>query len=113
MSVLPANGLCRCARLRSIAAGPSALAHANRAMAALKAGDAAAAEADCGAALELDGSYLKAWQRRAAARRALGRPLEAIDDLEAALRWVCCATWILTGSCWRRRGLAGPAARGD
>ena len=78
-----------CAASRSIKAGPSAAAHANRAMAALKAGDALAAEADASAALDLDAGYLKAWQRRAAARAALGRRLDAIDDLEAALRCVC------------------------
>lgn len=42
-------------------------------MAALKLGDAAGAEADCTAALHLDGSYVKAYQRRAAARQLLNR----------------------------------------
>ncbi len=65
---------------------PTAVAYANRAMAALKAGDAAAAEIDCTAALALDANNLKAWQRRAAARAKSGLLLEAIDDLEAALR---------------------------
>ena len=65
---------------------PTAAAYANRAMAALKAGDAAAAEVDCTAALALDANYLKAWQRRAVARAKSGQLLEAIDDLEAALR---------------------------
>ena len=65
---------------------PTAAAYANRAMAALRAGDAPGAEVDATAALALDGAYLKAWQRRAAARAKLGRRLDAIDDLEAALR---------------------------
>ena len=53
---------------------PSCLAYANRAMAQLKLGNAAEAEADCTAALELDVGYVKAYQRRATARRCgLGR----------------------------------------
>ena len=40
------------------------LALANRAMARLKLGQAAGAEADCSAALALAPSYVKAWQRR-------------------------------------------------
>ena len=73
---------------RSIEAEASCVAYANRAMARLKAGDAAAAEQDCSSALELDATYLKAWLRRSSARRLLGRRLEAIDDLEQALRWL-------------------------
>ena len=57
----------------SVAASPTCLGYANRAMAALKLGDAAAAEADCTAALQLDGSYIKAYQRRSAARQLLHR----------------------------------------
>ena len=71
---------------RSIEAQPTCVAFANRAMAHLKAGNAAAAEEDCSAALQRDATYLKAWQRRSSARRALGRQLDAIDDLEQALR---------------------------
>ena len=71
---------------RSIEAQPTCVAFANRAMAHLKAGNAAAAEEDCSAALQQDATYLKAWQRRSSARRALGRRLDAIDDLEQALR---------------------------
>ena len=62
------------------------MGYANRAMASLKLGEAAEAEQDCTRALALDPSYLKAWQRRAAARVAMGRQLDAIDDLESALR---------------------------
>ena len=73
---------------RGLAAKPTAAGYGNRALAYLKQGDAAAAEADAGAALRLDPMFLKAWQRRAAARRALGRPLSAVADLEEALRCV-------------------------
>lgn len=68
------------------------MGYANRAMASLKLGEAAEAEQDCTSALALDPSYLKAWQRRAAARVALSRHLDAIDDLESALRCVPCST---------------------
>ncbi len=61
----------------SIAAAPTCLAYANRAMAALKANDALAADADATAAIGLDATYLKAYQRRAAARQLMGRSLEA------------------------------------
>ena len=74
---------CMC---RSIEAEATCVAYANRAMARLKAGDATAAEEDCSAALQLDATYLKAWLRRSSARKLLGRQLDAIDDLEQALR---------------------------
>ncbi len=57
------------------------MGYGNRALARLRHGDAAAAEADAGEALRLDPTFLKAWQRRAAARRALGRSLSAVADL--------------------------------
>lgn len=53
----------RAAYSASIAAQPSHLALANRAMAALKLRDFAAAEADCTAAIELDAKYVKASRR--------------------------------------------------
>lgn len=53
----------RAAYSASIAAQPSHLALANRAMAALKLRDFAAAEADCTAAIELDAAYVKASRR--------------------------------------------------
>lgn len=71
---------------RSIEAHATCLAYANRAMAHLKTGDAAAAEKDCSAAVQLDTTYVKAWHRRATARRMLMRRLDAITDLEQALR---------------------------
>lgn len=71
---------------RSIEAEATSVGYANRAMARLKAGEAAAAEEDCSAALRLDAAYVKAWLRRSAARKLLGRRLDAIDDLEHALR---------------------------
>ena len=49
---------------RSLALQPSCLAFANRAMARLKLGQAAEAEADCSEALGLDPMYVKAYQRR-------------------------------------------------
>lgn len=70
----------------SIAAQPTAVTFANRAMARLKLGQPAEAEADCTQAIALDPRYLKAYQRRSAARRALSRLLPAIEDCEAALR---------------------------
>ncbi|BDA43286.1 probable RNA polymerase II-associated protein 3 at N-terminal half [Coccomyxa sp. Obi] len=71
---------------KGLEAGESSTGYANRAMASLKLGDVADAEQDCTRALALDPNYLKAWQRRAAARAASGRLLDAIDDLESALR---------------------------
>ena len=62
------------------------MAHANRAMAYLKMGRYGDAERDCSAALELDALYLKAWQRRATARRVQGKLPEAVADFEQALR---------------------------
>lgn len=49
---------------RSLELQPSCLAFANRAMARLKLGQAAEAEADCSEALGLDAMYVKAYQRR-------------------------------------------------
>jgi len=75
---------------RALGVRPSAATYGNRALAHLRAGDAGAAEADAGAALRLDALFLKAWQRRAAARRALGRPLAAGAAREVALRCALC-----------------------
>ena len=55
-------------------------------MVALKLASPAEAEADCSAALKLDPAYLKAWQRRSAARKQLGKFWEAAEDCEEALR---------------------------
>ena len=81
-----AYGAARDCYSRSLELGPTAIAFANRAMAALKEGLLAEAEADCTRALELDPAYLKAYQRRGAARKGLGRPLPAAQDYEEALR---------------------------
>lgn len=67
---------------RSLELEPSSLAFANRAMAMLKLGRHAEAEADCSEALRMDPKYAKAWLRRGAARRALGMPLEAGEVYE-------------------------------
>nr|CAD7264150.1 unnamed protein product [Timema shepardi] len=59
--------------------------YANRALCFLKTQDYRSAETDCTASLQLDGSYVKAYQRRAAARVALGQLAEARADLESVL----------------------------
>ena len=71
---------------RSLERDPTAIAYANRAMASLKEGLLAEAETDCTRALELDPMYLKAYQRRGAARKGLDRPYLAAQDYESALR---------------------------
>ncbi|EFN56187.1 hypothetical protein CHLNCDRAFT_22514, partial [Chlorella variabilis] len=70
----------------SLALQPTCLAAANRAMARLKLGQHEEAEADCGEALRLDPLYVKAYQRRATARRQLGDLLGAVQDHESVLR---------------------------
>lgn len=84
---------------RSIEAEKTSVGYANRAMASLKLGEAAEAEQDCTRSLALDPGYLKAWQRRAAARTSLGHLLDAIDDLEFALRCVFIPCAALLFSC--------------
>lgn len=64
---------------------PTAVAYANRAMAYLKLGRDADAEADCTEALRLDPTYLKAIQRRGTARRQLEKHMDAVNDFEAAV----------------------------
>lgn len=71
---------------RSIEAGPSAVAYANRAMARIKMELWENAEQDCTDAIALDSSYTKAWSRRGTCRRALKRHREAADDFERAVR---------------------------
>lgn len=75
---------------RSLLKHASPAAFANRAMVRLKKDNWEGAEADCSAALELDSLYLKAWQRRGTARRALKKLLEAAQDFEEALRQGTC-----------------------
>jgi tetratricopeptide (TPR) repeat protein len=60
--------------------------YANRAMALLKINDNVRAEEDCTKTIELDDTFIKAWQRRGAARKAMCRYREAVEDLEYALR---------------------------
>ncbi|CAN6827841.1 hypothetical protein Bca4012_030525 [Brassica carinata] len=69
---------------RSIALSPNAVAFANRAMAYLKI--KRLAEVDCTEALNLDDRYIKAYSRRATARKQLGMIKEAKEDAEFALR---------------------------
>ncbi|XP_010480252.1 PREDICTED: RNA polymerase II-associated protein 3 isoform X1 [Camelina sativa] len=71
---------------RSIALSPNAVAYANRAMAYLKIKRYREAEVDCTEALNLDDRYIKAYSRRATARKELGMIKEAKEDAEFALR---------------------------
>ncbi|VVB00073.1 unnamed protein product [Arabis nemorensis] len=71
---------------RSIALSPNAVAYANRAMAYLKIKRYREAEVDCTEALNLDDRYIKAYSRRATARKELGMLKEAKEDAEFALR---------------------------
>ena len=64
----------------------NALIVANRAMALLKKDMFEAAEADCTVALALDPTYVKALQRRAAARAGLKRTSEALEDYNNVLK---------------------------
>lgn len=58
-----------------------AIFYANRALCYLKTDDLKSAEVDCTTALQLDSSYVKAYQRRAMARAGLGQLQEARSDL--------------------------------
>ncbi|KAJ3696340.1 hypothetical protein LUZ61_000045 [Rhynchospora tenuis] len=70
---------------RSIALSPTAVAFANRAMAFLKIKRFEEAETDCTEALNLDDRYVKAYSRRATARKELGKLKEAMEDAEFAV----------------------------
>ncbi|PON48204.1 N-terminal acetyltransferase A, auxiliary subunit [Parasponia andersonii] len=69
---------------RSIAFSPTAVAYANRALAYLKV-KRQEAEDDCTEALNMDDRYIKAYSRRATARKELGKLKECIEDAEFAL----------------------------
>ncbi|XP_077218062.1 tetratricopeptide repeat (TPR)-like superfamily protein isoform X1 [Tasmannia lanceolata] len=71
---------------RSIALSPSSVAYANRAMAYLKIKRFEDAENGCTEALNLDDRYIKAYSRRATARKELGKLKASIEDSEFALR---------------------------
>ncbi|KAB5556134.1 hypothetical protein DKX38_007043 [Salix brachista] len=86
---------------RSIALSPTAVTHANRAMAYLKiksqvfpvrcliifiSSGHLEAEDDCTEALNLDDRYIKAYSRRATARKELGKLKESIEDSGFALK---------------------------
>ncbi|KAK3234950.1 hypothetical protein CYMTET_54829 [Cymbomonas tetramitiformis] len=64
----------------------SAATFANRAAALLKLGRSAEAEEDATQAIERDASYVKAYHRRAQARRNLGQLQAALEDYEVVLR---------------------------
>jgi len=63
----------------------NAMLPANRAMALLKKEQYGAAERDASMAVSIDGTYIKAYQRRASARIGLGKLEEAIKDFEKVL----------------------------
>ncbi|KAL5983533.1 hypothetical protein ACLOJK_017620 [Asimina triloba] len=71
---------------RSIALSPSSVAFANRAMAYIKVKKFEEAEDDCTEALNLDDRYVKAYSRRATARKELGNFKLSMEDSEFALR---------------------------
>lgn len=71
---------------RSIAFSPTAVAYANRAMAHIKLRRFQEAEDDCTEALNLDDRYIKAYSRRATARKELGKNKESMEDAEFAMR---------------------------
>ncbi|CAA3020768.1 RNA polymerase II-associated 3 isoform X1 [Olea europaea subsp. europaea] len=71
---------------RSIAFSPTAVAYANMAMAYIKIRRFQEAENDSTEALNLDDRYIKAYSRRATARKELGKLKESIDDAAFALR---------------------------
>ncbi|KAL5712126.1 hypothetical protein ACHQM5_014326 [Ranunculus cassubicifolius] len=71
---------------RSIALSPTAVAYANRAMAYLKIKRFEEAENDCTEALSLDDRYIKAYSRRATARKELGKLKASVEDCEFSLR---------------------------
>ncbi|KAH7678623.1 TPR-like protein [Dioscorea alata] len=71
---------------RSIALRPTSVAFANRAMAYLKVKRYEDAENDCTEALNFDDRYVKAYSRRATARRELGKLKSSLQDAEFAMR---------------------------
>ncbi|ONK67596.1 uncharacterized protein A4U43_C05F1730 [Asparagus officinalis] len=70
---------------RSIALSPTSVAFANRAMAYIKLKRYEEAESDCTEALNLDDRYVKAYSRRATARKELGKFKASIEDSEFAI----------------------------
>lgn len=70
----------------SIHHSPTAQAFANRAAAYLKMCKYLQAENDCTEALKLDGEYMKAYGRRAIAKKELGKLKEAKEDAELCLK---------------------------
>ena len=88
-----ANALFRSGDLRGALAGftealglhKSAALYSNRAATHLKMGNAQAAEDDCTEALRCDKFFVKAYHRRATARKELGKLTEALEDLQQVL----------------------------
>ncbi|KAJ6794253.1 RNA polymerase II-associated protein 3 [Iris pallida] len=71
---------------KSIALSPTSVAFANRAMAYLKVKKFEEAESDCTEALNLDDRYVKAYSRRATARKELGKLKASMEDSDFAIR---------------------------
>ncbi|XP_017701552.1 RNA polymerase II-associated protein 3 isoform X2 [Phoenix dactylifera] len=71
---------------RSIALSPMSVAFANRAVAYLKLKRFEEAESDCTEALNLDDRYVKAYSRRATARKELGKLKASLEDSEFGMR---------------------------
>ncbi|KAJ6807732.1 RNA polymerase II-associated protein 3 [Iris pallida] len=71
---------------RSIALSPTSVAFANRAMAYLKVKKFEESESDCTEALNLDDRYVKAYSRRATARKELGKLKASMEDSDFAIR---------------------------
>lgn len=67
-----------------LAAEPSALLYANRAMALMELNRPCAAERDCSLALEMNPDSAKALRMRGKARKVLGKYEEALHDLSAS-----------------------------
>lgn len=70
----------------SLRAVKTATAYANRALACIKLKEWDQAGVDCDKAIELDPSYLKAWQRRALVHKEQGNALAQLSALDQVLR---------------------------
>eukprot|EP00201_Polytomella_parva_P013624 CAMPEP_0175064926 /NCGR_PEP_ID=MMETSP0052_2-20121109/15619_1 /TAXON_ID=51329 ORGANISM="Polytomella parva, Strain SAG 63-3" /NCGR_SAMPLE_ID=MMETSP0052_2 /ASSEMBLY_ACC=CAM_ASM_000194 /LENGTH=425 /DNA_ID=CAMNT_0016331361 /DNA_START=45 /DNA_END=1318 /DNA_ORIENTATION=- len=67
---------------RSVSLSPSPAALSNRALTHLKLGDWIQAETDCEEAIQMDPKFVKAYLRRAEARKKLGRVIDAAEDFQ-------------------------------
>lgn len=72
---------------RSLALNATDIVYVNRALAYLRLSKYADALADGNCALALEPRSWKAWMRKSAAHKLLGKPVQALDDVEQALRY--------------------------